>query len=182
MKNMRRQAFLALTASLALVPGTANAVTNGSLGSTSTGIVNISASVPNSVQITKLTDITIAPTDLTTTVVNNQNVCVWSNTSTKAYTIKASGSGGSSAFTLANNLLTVPYSVEWNATSGQSSGTPLAPAAASGTLVSTATNPTCSAGNATTASLIVKITASDLQGMVGSASYTGTLTLLVSPI
>ena len=29
MKNMRRQAFLALMASLALVPGTANAVTNG---------------------------------------------------------------------------------------------------------------------------------------------------------
>lgn len=182
MKNMYRQALLAGLACLAVSPGVAQAATNGSLGSTSTGTVSISATVPNNVQISKLTDITIAPTDLTAAVTSAQNVCVWSNTSTKGYTIKASGSGGSSAFTLANSALTVPYSVEWSATSGQTSGTSLTAATASSTLVSTATNPTCSAGAATTASLIVKMTASDLQTMVGSASYTGTLTLLVSPI
>jgi hypothetical protein len=112
---------------------------------------------------------------------NAQNVCVYSNTSTKGYNVTASGSGSASAFTLSNGAATVPYSVEWAGTSSQSSGTSLTSGTALTGLTSTATNPTCSAGPSSTASLVVKITSASLQGMQAATTYTGTLSLVVAP-
>jgi hypothetical protein len=108
-------------------------------------------------------------------------VCVYSNTSTKGYNVTATGSGSASAFTLSNGAATVPYSVEWAGSSGQSSGTGLTSGTALTGLSSTATNPTCSAGPTSTASLVVKITSTNLQGMQAATTYTGTLTLVVAP-
>ena len=48
-------------------------------------------------------------------------------------------------------------------------------------LTSTATNPTCSAGPTSSASLIVKISTANLQAMQAATTYTGTLTLVVAP-
>ena len=166
-------------AALASVP--AMAATQGTLGATSTGTVAISASVPNRARITGLSDVAFTNQDPNTVASNAQNVCVWSNTATKGYTVTASGSGTSSAFTLANGLLTVPYSVAWNAASGATTGTALATGTASAGLVSTATQQICSAGPATTSSLVVGITTADLGGMQAATSYTGTLTLVVTP-
>jgi hypothetical protein len=108
-------------------------------------------------------------------------VCVWSNASTKGYNVTASGSGAGNAFTLANGALTVPYSVEWAASSGQISGTALTAGSAFTGLTSTATSASCSSGAASTASLIVKMATTDLQGMQAATAYTGTLTLVVAP-
>lgn len=155
--------------------------TQGTLGATSTGSLTITASVPNRTQITGLSDVTFSSVDPATTASIAQNNCVWSNTATKGYTIRASGSGTSSAFTLANGALTVPYSVQWSATSGQTSGTALTATTASTVFTSTATTPTCTSAPATTSSLVVSISASDLQSMASNTSYTGTLTLLVTP-
>jgi hypothetical protein len=47
-------------------------------------------------------------------------------------------------------------------------------------LSSTATSPTCTAGAAATASLVVKMTAANLQAAVAS-TYNGTLSLVVAP-
>jgi len=158
------------------------AATQGTAGSTSTGSVTITASVPNRTQITGLTDISFANADPTTTATSTQNDCVWSNTATKGYSIKATGSGTAGAFTLASAALTpIPYTVQWSQTSGQSSGTSLTAGSALTGQVSTATTPTCSSGPSSTSSLIVSIAASDLQNMVAATSYTGTLTLLVTP-
>jgi hypothetical protein len=167
---------------LTLAAGSAaNAATQGSLGTTSTGTVGVSVSVPNRVQISGLTDVAFTNQDPSVAASNAQNVCVWSNTSTRGYNVTASGSGTAGAFTLANASLTVPYSVEWAGSSGASSGTALASGTALTGLTSTATNATCSAGAASTASLIVKIASSNLQSMQASTSYTGTLTLVVAP-
>lgn len=156
--------------------------TQGSLGSTSTGSVTITATVPNRAQLTALSDISFTNADPSTDATSSQNVCAWSNTATKGYGITATGSGKGGAFTLASGALTpVPYSVQWNQSSGQSTGTSLVAATALGSLVSTATKPTCSSGPSTTSSLIVTIGASDLQDMVAATSYTGTLTLLLTP-
>ncbi|MDB5674477.1 MAG: hypothetical protein JWM65_1459 [Sphingomonas bacterium] len=160
----------------------ADAATQGSLGATSTGTVTITATVPNRAQITGLSDISFTNADPTTSASSAQNSCVWSNTATKGYSITASGSGTAGAFTLTSGALApVPYSVQWAASSGQTSGTALATGTALTGLTSTATRPTCSSGPATSSSLVVAIAASDLQDMVASASYTGTLTLLVTP-
>ena len=165
----------------ALMNGAALAATQGSLGSTSTGSISIGASVPNRVQISGLVDVSFANQDPSTAASNAQNLCVWSNTSTRGYNVTATGSGTANAFTLANGALTVPYSVEWAASSGQSSGATLTSGAALTGLTSTATNATCAAGPSSTASLIVKISASNLQSMAAATNYTGTLTLVVAP-
>jgi hypothetical protein len=161
--------------------GTALAATQGTLGSTSTGSISIGASVPNRVQLSGLTDVAFTNQDPASPASNAQNVCVYSNTSTKGYNVTASGSGSASAFTLSNGAATVPYSVEWAGTSSQSSGTSLTSGTALTGLTSTATNPTCSAGPSSTASLVVKITSASLQGMQAATTYTGTLSLVVAP-
>ncbi len=181
MMNIRLRRLSAACLMSLLAQGPALAATQGTLGSTSTGSISIGASVPNRVQISGLTDVAFTNQDPSVAASNAQNVCLYSNTSTKGYNVTATGSGASSAFTLSNGAATVPYSVEWAGSSGQSSGTALTTSAALTGLTSTATNPTCSAGPSSTASLVVKITAANLQGMQAATSYTGTLTLVVAP-
>ena len=164
-----------------LTAGQASAATQGSLGSNSTGSISISASVPNRARITGLSDVAFTNQDPSTAASNAQNVCVWSNTATKAYTITATGSGTASAFTLSNGAANVPYTVEWASTSGQTSGTALTAGTASSSLTSTATNQNCASGPSASASLIVGIATANLGTMSAGSSYTGTLTLLVTP-
>jgi hypothetical protein len=162
------------------VPGTAIAASQGTLGATSNGSVGISATVPGRVQIGGLTDIAFGNVDPSTAAAKSEDVCVWSNTSGRGYQVTATGSGASNAFALTDGTNTLPYSVEWAGTSGASSGSSLTSGTALTGLTSAAGNPTCSSGASKSASLIVKMTATDLQAAVAS-SYTGTLTLVVAP-
>jgi hypothetical protein len=177
----RRIGCLCAAASALLVSAPAFSSNQGTLGATSTGSVSITVSVANRAQITGLTDIAFTAVDPASNAVSSQSDCVWSNTATKGYSITATGSGASGAFTLANGALTVPYTVQWAATTGQTSGSALTSGTPLGSLTTTAANPTCSTGAATTSSLIVTISSANLQGMTAGASYTGTLTLLVTP-
>jgi hypothetical protein len=176
-----KASLIAAMSVAALASGAAQAATQGTIGATSTGTVVITASVPNRARITGLSDVAFLNQDPSTAATNAQNVCVWSNTATKGYTVTATGSGATNAFTLANGALTVPYSVEWNALSGQTSGSALATGAASAGLVSTATQHSCASGPATTSSLVVGIGTADLGTMQSATTYTGTLTLVVTP-
>lgn len=181
MTKNRRWPYATMTLLALGLATAATAATPGTLGSTSTGTVSISASVPGRVQISGLTDVDFTNQDPSADAADAQSVCVWSNTSTRGYGITAAGSGVGGAFTLVNSSVTVPYTVEWAGTAGQSSGAALIPGTALTGLTSTATNPTCSAGPAATASLIVKVAAADLQNMQALTSYNGTLTLVVAP-
>jgi spore coat protein U-like protein len=162
------------------MPATSFAATQGSVGATSTGTVGISATVPGRVQISGLNDIVFGTVDPAVGAASAEDVCVWSNTSGKGYTVTATGSGASNAFSLSDGTNSLAYAVEWAGTAGQSTGTALISGTALSGLSSTATNPTCSSGPAASASLVVKMTAADLQAAVAS-SYTGTLTLVVAP-
>ena len=173
---------LAVVVALAMGATPATAATNGTLGATSTGSVQISILVPSRVQITGLSDISFANVEPNAAASSSQNNCVWSNTATKGYTITASGSGAGGAFTLASASLTpVPYSVLWNQSSGQTSGTSLTAATASTGFISTATAPGCATSPSSTSSLTVTIAQPQLQAMPSLTTYTGTLTLLVNP-
>ncbi len=178
-RNLFKAAVVAVATAATATP--ASAATQGSLASSSTGSVSISASIPSRVRISGLSDVAFTNVDPSLDAANAQNVCVWSNTSTKGYQITASGSGAGNAFTLANAALIVPYTVEWSGTSGQTGGTGLTPGSTLTGLTSTATNSNCASGPSTSASLIVKIASADLQGMNAATNYTGTLTLLVAP-
>jgi len=171
-------AAFALSSALA---GPSFAATQGSFGATSTGTVSISASVPARARITGLVDVAFTNQDPASAASQPQSICVWSNTATKGYSITATGDGTANAFTLAGASTTVPYTVQWNASSGQTSGTSLTAGTALGGLVSTATAQTCASGPTSSASLIVGMTAATLQTMQASTSYTGVLTLLVTP-
>lgn len=177
----KRLVVLGAVAASALMGGEAFAATQGSLGATSTGSIGISASVPSRARITGLQDVAFTNQDPATAASDAQSVCVWSNTATKEYTITATGSGTGSAFTLSNGSGTVPYSIEWAASSGQTSGTALTAGTASASLTSTATSQNCASGPAASASLIVGIGTTDLGTMGAGSSYAGTLTLLVTP-
>lgn len=178
--SFNTKALLA-SAAIALCAAPGAAATQGSMGSTSTGSLSISASVPGRVQLTGLNDVSFTNQDPSTAASNSQNVCIWSNTATRGYNVTATGSGASNAFTLANGSQTVGYNVQWAGSSGQSSGTSLTSGTALTGLTSTATTAGCTTGPATTASLIVTIPSTNLQSMQASLSYTGTLTLLVAP-
>ena len=169
------------TASL-LLTSPALASTQGSFGATSSGSVTINASVPGRVRISGLSDVTFANVDPSVAAVDAQSVCVWSNTSTRGYSITASGSGAASAFTLASGALpVVPYTVQWAPTSGQSSGTSLTAGTALTGQTSTAINSDCSAGPSASASLVVSVGSPTLQSMTAGVTYNGTLTLVVAP-
>lgn len=171
---------LALAAAISSMP--ALAATDGTLGATSTGTVSITASVPNRARISGLSDINFTNQDPASAASAAQNVCVWSNTATKAYTITASGSGTGSAFTLSNGGATVPYQVQWAGASGALTGTTLTAGSASSSFTSTATNQNCASGPSASASLIVGLDTANLGTMSAGSNYTGTLTLLVTPL
>ena len=183
---MKFSAFHGLVAgiSLAALLGAAPAfaATQGTAGSTSTGSVTITLTIPNLVRISGLTDITMPVWDGSSNIAGTSNACVWS--STRKYRITPTGSGSGSAFTLADGSTptpnTIAYTVEWAQSSGASSGT----AATSGTALtgqtSSATSSTCSGG--TNSTVIVRITAAALAAApAAGTNYTGTLTLLVAP-
>lgn len=177
----RHLAFAAASAALLLASPATAAPSQGSFGATSTGSISINASVPGRVRISKLSDVTFANADPSVDASNAQNVCVWSNTSTRGYSITATGSGSSSAFALSNGTDAVPYTVGWAQSSGETTGSSLTAGAALTGQTSTATNSDCSAGPAASASLVVTIASSTLQSMAAGVDYTGTLTLVVAP-
>lgn len=176
----RASAVIALAGTLAFVPS-AQAATQGTQGATSTGTVAISASVPSRVRISGLADVAFTNQDPTVAAVDAQDVCVWSNTATRGYSITATGSGAASAFSISNGSTTVPYTVQWSATAGNTSGSALTAGTAATGLISVASNGLCSSGPANSASLIVGIGTTDLGAMQAGTNYTGTLTLVVAP-
>ena len=179
--SLSRRATVAIACG-GLLAGSAGAATQGTLGVNSTGSITITASVAARAQITGLTDVTFSGVDPAVSVSNTQSDCVWSNTLNGGYSITATGSGTGGAFTLSNSSNTVPYSVQWAGTASQTSGTTLTAKTAATGFTSTATSPTCLAAPSTTSSLIIGITSASLLGMTASSSYTGTLTLLVTPM
>ena len=174
-------AILAIGTSLLLTAIPVRAETQGTLGATSQGSINIQASVPSRARITKLVDVSFLNQDPTSAATSAQSLCVWSNTSTSAYTITATGSGTASAFTLTDGTDEIAYSVEWNQAAGQTSGSALSTGVASATLTSAATHQTCTTGPASSASLIIGIDTTQLSAMSAGAVYAGSLTLLVTP-
>jgi len=160
----------------------AGASTQGSFGPTSTGTVNIEASVPGSVRISGLRDVTFSITDPSVVATDEQDICVFSNSATRGYNITATGDGATNAFTLSEGATgTVPYAVQFADTPGQTTGDPLTTGTPLTGQTTTAISVVCAVVPLSTASLIVSMSPVDLQTMTGGVTYTGVLTLLVAP-
>ncbi len=175
--------ILASAAALAMLASPAFAATQGTPGPTSTGAVTINATITPEVNITNLDDFTFDATTLRTALNTGADsnktdaVCVWSNNVDGSYFITATGDGASNAFTLNDGTRTLAYTVAWTGTSG--SATALTAGIKSAQFTSNATAPDC--GGATTATLGIGIANAGIAAMEASTTYTGVLTLLVSP-
>jgi len=108
-----------------------------------------------------------------------QTLCVYSSVTN--YTVRATGSGTSGAFTLSNGTAQLAYTVQWAAAAGQTSGT-LLTAGVGQRFTPGGLNILCSLSGllAGQASLIVTLPAANLS-TAQAGNYTGTLSLMVSP-
>ena len=182
MDPVTRIPLAGLAAGLAALTGTAaQAAAQGEIGATSSGSIAISLSVAPRVRIGGLSDVSFVQVSPEDDAISAQNVCIWSNTATRGYSVTASGSGPGNAFTLASGALATRYGVAWNGAAGRASGARLDPGAPLAGQASSALTPDCGASGGASASLIVSIGTDDLQAAQPEASYLGTLNLLIAP-
>ncbi len=176
--------FLAVTATAGYVVGATiapvQAATQGTIGSTSTGSIGVSVTIPSLAQISKLADLTLGSwTGTGALSASNNGICVWS--STGGYSITAtSANGAGSVFNVKSGSNVVAYEVQWAQTGGAASGASLNSGGALGGQTTNASSVDCSTGAQTTAGVFVSIPAANLSGKA-AGTYTDTLTLLVSP-
>lgn len=156
----------------------ARAASQGSLGATSKGTIMITLSVAPRARISGLKDVSFTQVDSNKPALSTQDVCVWSNTVSKSYTITASGSGSGGAFVLSSGTRTVPFNVRWGSKAGEG-GQRLTSGVPSGALTSAATDQECTPG--TTTPFSIQLAQADLRLAEPGLAYTGILNLTVSP-
>ena len=169
------------SASLAALP--AMAANDGSLGATSTGDLDINLTVSDIVQISKLTDITLAQ-NAGGGAEGTSTACVYANGDGK-YNLLIAGSSDANGDTLQLNengvgTSTVDYSVDFSdGTASTSTTTSLVGAAnAVSGFTGNATSADCAGG--TNATISVSVAAADYQAAV-VGTYSDTLVLTVAP-
>lgn len=174
--NARHILPFGLAASLTLAAGVALAAQNGDIGGSSTGSVSISATIPDLVRISGLTDISLGSFTGSGGLDGSDDVCVFTNTG--GYLLTAAGSGTGNAFTLTDGEASVAYTVEWGTTATATSGTALTSGTAATISSGSFTNPTC--GGSTNAIVLIDISEEALSA-APAGTYTGTLTLTLAP-
>jgi hypothetical protein len=178
---MRIFFLLVLFLLISLCIGTTYSATDGTLGATSSGSVEISLTIPTLVRITDVQNLDLGTFTGSGDLSANDSVCIYTNLEAGTYKITASGDGTGGAFEVKNGSnVTLPYLVFWNDQPSPSGGIALDSGTASATQGGADTNSqTCSVlGN--NANFMVRIVEAVLQGAVPDV-YTGTLSLVIEP-
>lgn len=130
-------------------------------------------------QIRQLDDVAFGQVNTLGDLSQAQSVSLCSTTG--QYRVRASGSGAGGAFLLSSGSSTLPYSVQWAGTAGQTSGTALQANVNSPEFSTTLSNLfACWLSQPLTASLIIGLTGTDTAN-ARAGNYSGTLTLLIVP-
>lgn len=133
----------------------------------------------NKVRITNLADLAFGTLgNVRQDAMQSESVCLYADTATNAYHVTATGTGPGGAFQLSSGGSVLPFEVQWNSATGQSSGAQLSPNTPLAGQVTAATHQTCNNGPASSASLIIVLRAGALSSATAGA-YNGTLTLVV---
>lgn len=174
--------FVCLTLSFPTI----QAATQGAVGSTSSGTIELNVVIDNTIVIRDLRDFNFGLWNLGDgTLTDNDDVCIGKTEFGAPYAISASGDGDGidpAAFTLSNGTDQIYYNVYWNDATGVAGNVQLTPGlilnGQTGSVPSFAQNRNnCNRPNA---NLEIEITNTELQN-ANSGNYTGTLTLLVIP-
>ncbi len=162
----------------ALASGFALAATQGSLGSTSTGTININSIKGAAIQISGLTDISF-PSSATTPAPIESTACVYATTG--SYTVLATSSHPSgSTFRLMNGTNFINYGVGWYPVNAGGTAIPLSSGSVSGSQGGAdTTSTTCGGGS--DSRLAVTIDSTTFVS-APTGTYSDTLTLLVAPV
>lgn len=177
---MLRLRYLLFATTLCLAAGPVLAATDGDLDTTSTGTSDLSLELPDTVLITDIDDITLTPAaaDIFNPVAltGEDAVCVYSNVgATNDFTVTATGDGTADAFTVTNGSETIAYIPSFKVTAGPYTALTLNTASAD-----YAGSDSLNCGGGTNASFQVAYNATEAQA-ASADTYTGTLTLLISP-
>ena len=165
-----------------VIPSLIFAATDGSLGTTSTGTVVVSITIPALVQITGLSDITLGSAS-TFPVTGNTTACIYSNVASPlgSYYVTASSLNTSGAdFRVKDSGMNyITYSAYWHNTSAATQTTALT----SGTKTAqqtggSAISLTC--GGGANANFNINFSETQVQA-APAATYTDTVTLLITP-
>jgi hypothetical protein len=140
------------------------------------------ADAANKARISALGDVSFGTiTNFAADSVRAQDVCVYSKSApADNYRVTATGSGPGGEFALSSGIDTLSYDVLWSDTAGQASGFQLSPNSALTGQHSTAGADDCSKGPATTASLVIIVRSAAMASAI-AGSYSGSLTLLITP-
>ncbi len=139
--------------------------------------VTVDLTIPDSIQITQVDDISLGTFDGVNDMTGSDSLCVYRRGGGD-YSLTITGSGSGGAFTLSGGGDTIPFSVTWNDGAGARSVT-------SGTLLSGLTNTftqdtECNGGADNNATLGVQVLANDIQaGTSTIGTHTGSLTITV---
>lgn len=164
------------------LPSLLMAATNGSLGATSTGTVNVSITIPSLVQITGLNDITLSSTS-SYPATGNTSACIYSNVASPlgSYYVTATSLNTSGTDFRVQDGATdyIVYSAYWNNTSAATPTTALT----SGTKTAqqtggSAVSLTC--GGGANANFNISFSASQVEG-APAATYSDVVTILITP-
>jgi hypothetical protein len=174
-------AILGIVSCSMLIPAKSFSATDGTLGSDSTGSVDISITKPAQARISSMTDMTLGSWVIGDgDVALNTTACIYSTS--PDYTVTATGSGTSNAFTITDGvdgtaLHTRPYTVAWNQSVG-AGGTALTTNTPANFTGASVTSITC--GGTDNAQINIAFTEANLV-QLASGTFTGTLTVLVAP-
>lgn len=179
MKKLTLKKLLARSAlfgALVLGAGSAVAATDGTLGATSTGNLNVILGVPDMVKITKLNDINLG-TYAGVNMVGSDDVCVYHN-GASTYNITISGTGPANALQLKNGsaTATIPFTATYF--DGVSTSAVVPAVALTNRQNASTTSMSCSGG--TNASMNVSVQSVDIESAPVD-TYTETVTMTVAP-
>ncbi len=183
-RNLKSRISISLLSAL-LFGSPAMAATQGTPGPTSTGTITINATITPEVNITLLDDITFDATTLRTALNTGADatkfdaVCAWSNNPDRSFFITATGDGAGNTFSLNDGTESLAYTVGFATNTAGVSPTALTPGARSPQFTTPAIAPDCA--GSPRQSIVVTIANADIAAMEATTTYTGVLTLLVSP-
>jgi hypothetical protein len=169
---------LAVAAVATFAAGNAFAASDGTLGATSQGTLDITLTIDPLVQISALDDIALGPYVGAGDETGTDDLCVYSNNGGYDITATGNGSGGQAFELTGTSSAVIPYTVEWATSAGAGTGTALTTGVTLAGQGGTFSTPDC--GGVDNAQVIVTVADADLAA-APSDSYTGVLTLLVAP-
>lgn len=138
--------------------------------------VSVEITIPNSIQVTQIDDISLGTFDGSNNISRSDTICVYqANGGQYAVTLTGSGSGG--AFELASGGSSVPYAVSWNDGNGAQTASPGIPLP--GMVNSHNGDPQCNGGASNNVTVSINVLANDMGAATAAGVHSGVLTIMV---